>query len=371
MNKLTERIKGVNLGNWLVLERWMNPAMFRGTEALDEYHLPRMMKPELYEERIKTHRIEYICERDFSRIASWGFNLVRIPVPFFIFGDVEPFIGCVEELDKAFNWAEAYGLKILIDLHTAPGCQNAFDNGGMQNILTFTQNENDVPFVYSVLKRLAERYSERKALWGIQILNEPVVEEMYEKMHLAERTETNDPELRAKSKPLTLEFLKKFYTEAYDIMRPILKDDQYIVFHDAFLMTAWKDFMRDERFFNVVLDTHQYLMMLDWAGQADKNVYDEFLENVGKDIEEMEQYFPVVCGEWCVNNKVAADIADKDEQAEYYRYICDKQLEQWNKGSGYIYWSYKTLFDTVNSGLAHTNAWDLGRTMDMGWFTDK
>lgn len=21
-------------------------------------------------------------------------------------------------------------------------------------------------------------------------------------------------------------------------------------------------------------------------------------------------------------------------------------------------------------GLAHTNAWDLGRTMDMGWFTD-
>ena len=28
--------KGVNLGNWLVLEKWMNPAMFADTTAEDE-----------------------------------------------------------------------------------------------------------------------------------------------------------------------------------------------------------------------------------------------------------------------------------------------------------------------------------------------
>ena len=33
-------IKGVNLGNWLVLEKWMNPALFDGTTADDEYYLP-------------------------------------------------------------------------------------------------------------------------------------------------------------------------------------------------------------------------------------------------------------------------------------------------------------------------------------------
>lgn len=27
------KIKGVNLGNWLVLEKWMNPALFEGTTA--------------------------------------------------------------------------------------------------------------------------------------------------------------------------------------------------------------------------------------------------------------------------------------------------------------------------------------------------
>ncbi len=26
-------IKGVNLGNWLVLEKWMSPALFAGTDA--------------------------------------------------------------------------------------------------------------------------------------------------------------------------------------------------------------------------------------------------------------------------------------------------------------------------------------------------
>lgn len=34
------KIKGVNLGNWLVLEKWMNPALFEGTTAEDEYYLP-------------------------------------------------------------------------------------------------------------------------------------------------------------------------------------------------------------------------------------------------------------------------------------------------------------------------------------------
>lgn len=100
------RIKGVNLGNWLVLEKWMNPALFYGTDAEDEYDLPRQLSKEVYEARIMIHRSEYICERDFVTIKSMGINTVRIPVPFFIFGDAKPYIGCVEELDKAFNWAE-------------------------------------------------------------------------------------------------------------------------------------------------------------------------------------------------------------------------------------------------------------------------
>lgn len=42
-------IKGVNLGNWLVLEKWMSPALFEGTTAEDEYYLPRQLTKEVYE----------------------------------------------------------------------------------------------------------------------------------------------------------------------------------------------------------------------------------------------------------------------------------------------------------------------------------
>ncbi|MBQ6550171.1 MAG: cellulase family glycosylhydrolase [Lachnospiraceae bacterium] len=373
MGRLKQNVRGVNLGNWLVLEKWMNPAMFSDTEALDEYHLPRMLPEAVYRERIRTHRNEYITERDFTRIASWGFGLVRIPVPFFIFGDVPPFIGCIEELDKAMSWAEAYGLKVLIDLHTAPGCQNGFDNGGMQNILTFGQDPADVEFVYTVLERLSERYGKRQGLFGIEILNEPMVRAAYEMMHMAERRgETNDPELAAKSEPLTMEFLRSFYDTAYDRMRAFLPEDKAVVIHDAFLLDAWKDFWQDGDHKNVILDTHQYLMMIERPGEgpAGEERYREFLEDVGSRIEEMEKYFPVVTGEWCLSNGAVTRMEDPEERKAFYRFLSDLEIREWNRGSGYIYWSYKLLIDTVNGGAKFTDAWDLGRCRDFGWFTD-
>ena len=32
-------LRGVNLGNWLLLEKWMSPRVFAGTGARDEYTL--------------------------------------------------------------------------------------------------------------------------------------------------------------------------------------------------------------------------------------------------------------------------------------------------------------------------------------------
>ncbi len=85
-------VKGVNLGNWLVLEKWMSPALFDGTTAEDEYYLPSQLSKEVYEARIKIHRAEYITEGDFVRIKAMGLDTVRIPVPYFIFGDRPPAI---------------------------------------------------------------------------------------------------------------------------------------------------------------------------------------------------------------------------------------------------------------------------------------
>jgi len=384
------KVKGVNLGNWLVLEKWMSPALFEGTDAEDEYYLPKKLPPEVYEARIKMHRAEYISERDFVTIRSYGMDAVRIPVPYFIFGDRAPFIGCIEELDKAFNWAEKYGLQILIDLHTAPYGQNGFDNGGISGVCKWAQHPEEVEFELTVLERLAQRYGTRKGLWGIEILNEPVSEGMWEQMNVQERYPAADQEMAAGSGPISLEFLRGFYMEAYDRMRRFMPKEKYVVFHDGFQLKAWKDFMQEEKYVNVVLDTHQYLMMAELDGCA-QNVqgYIKYIEeHYEADIKEMEQYFPVICGEWCLFNSLACGHDTKggqsvlngvdeepqeeispEQKKEIYLALAKAQLKAWNTGSGYFYWSYKLLTDTVNtSGWNGWDAWDLGRCADFGWF---
>lgn len=383
-------IKGVNLGNWLVLEKWMSPALFHGTTAEDEYYLPTQLSPEVYEARIKIHRSEYITERDFVTIKSMGMESVRIPVPYFIFGDRKPFIGCIEELDKAFNWAEKYGLTILIDLHTVPLSQNGFDNGGISGVCKWAQNPDEVEFALSVLERLAKRYGNRKGLFGIQPLNEPITENMWETMDVQNRYAPVDTELAKGSAPITMKFLRQFYLDAYDRISAYMPKDKYVVIHDGFELMAWKDFMQEEKYSNVILDTHQYLMVAEARGcsQTIEGYLKYIREELEPQITEMEKYFPVICGEWCLFNSLACGCDTKggqsvlngvegsqqeslspEEKKEIYETLAKAQLELWEKGSGYFYWSYKLLTDTVNTpGWIGWDSWDMGRCYDFGWF---
>ena len=375
-----EKIKGVNLGNWLVLEKWMSPNLFRGTTAEDEYYLPTQLPAEVYEARISQHREEYITERDFVTIKAIGLEKIRIPVPYFIFGDRPPFIGCIKELDKAFDWAEKYGLQILIDLHTAPDSQNGFDNGGISGVCKFFSEPDEIEFVYTVLERLAERYGQRKGLWGIEILNEPISQMLWDTARIAERYPAVDPEKAAGSKGYDPAELRVFYKTAYDRIMKHLPAEKKVVIHDGFDLMAWKDFMQEPRYANVVLDTHQYLMSAEAMGcEHSVEGYKKFIATCGEQIAEMQKYFPVVCGEWCLSNALVSEVKtghdgteqplSDEEKKEIYNILDRAQKEAWDRGSGYFYWSYKLHVDTAGDPSAEGRAaWDLGRSVDEGWF---
>jgi aryl-phospho-beta-D-glucosidase BglC (GH1 family) len=387
------KVNGVNLGNWLVLEKWMSPGLFDGTDAEDEYWLPRSLTKEVYEARIQIHRSEYITERDFVTIKSWGMDTIRIPVPYFIFGDREPFLGCINELDKAFNWAEKYGLKILIDLHTAPEGQNGFDNGGISGVCKWAQNPLEVEFVLTVLERLAKRYGTRSGLWGIEVLNEPATEAIWEFMNVQKRYPPKDEAMGKGSCGISISFIKQFYREAYKRIRAFMPEEKHVVFHDAFDLSGWKEFFENENFQNIVLDTHQYLMMAEMMGCGQNlNEYLDYIQtHFAKEIEKIQAYVPVICGEWCLFNSLACgwdtkggqtvlngvegsdkEMKSAEEKKEIYQAVAKAQLEAWNKGSGHFYWSYKLLTDTVNtSGWSGWDSWDLGRCVDFGWFPVK
>lgn len=68
---------------------------------------------------------------------SHSLNHVRIPIGYWAFevGPGEPFIqGQLPYLQQAVGWAQSNGLKVIIDLHGAPGSQNGFVHPGVYNL---------------------------------------------------------------------------------------------------------------------------------------------------------------------------------------------------------------------------------------------
>ena len=180
-------------------------------------------------------------------------------MPFFIFGDYPPYLGCIEYLDRAFGWAEKYKIKILIDLHTVPDGQNGFDNGGICGVCKWHKNPAHVEFALTVLEQLTVRYRGRPALWGIEVLNEPISQELWDVIDLPNRYPPRDPEYARGSEPVPTGFLKDFYTAAYRRIRA-QSDDVTIVFHDGFRIREWDGFFTSPQFGRIIVDTHLYLM---------------------------------------------------------------------------------------------------------------
>lgn len=383
-----KKIKGVNLGNWLVLEKWMLPELFEGTGAEDEVWLNRKMNPAELKEKMKEHRDTFITEQDFAFIKEQGIWLLRIPVPYFIFGDRPPFNGCVEYLDKAFDWAEKYGLQILIDLHTVPGSQNGYDNGGLTGVCKWCKNPEEVEFALTVLERLAKRYGQREGLYGIEVLNEPISFLVY--ATAPSTGKAVDKEEAKGSGYVPLPFLENFYRNAYRRLRKILPENKTIVFHDGFRLRHWGKFFRKEHMKNVVLDTHIYIFAMESFVPIHMPwVYQIYIKSQQRLIERIQRDVPVVVGEWCICNKYAEkavsgksaeESSDRSAQADAqdelrkkrYLEIAAMQLQAWESGAGWIYWSYQFKPNRKEPlDEKWKESWDFSRCVENGWIEFK
>ena len=383
-----KKIKGVNLGNWLVLEKWMLPELFEGTGAEDEIWLNRKMNPAELKEKMKEHRDTFITEQDFAFIKEQGIWLLRIPVPYFIFGDRPPFNGCVEYLDKAFDWAEKYGLQILIDLHTVPGSQNGYDNGGLTGVCKWCKNPEEVEFALTVLERLAKRYGQRQGLYGIEVLNEPISFLVY--ATAPSTGKAVDKEEAKGSGYVPLPFLENFYRNAYRRLRKILPENKTIVFHDGFRLRHWGKFFHKEHMKNVVLDTHIYIFAMESFVPIHMPwVYQIYIKSQQRLIERIQRDVPVVVGEWCICNKYAEkavsgksaeESSDRSAQADAqdelrkkrYLEIAAMQLQAWESGAGWIYWSYQFKPNRKEPlDEKWKESWDFSRCVENGWIEFK
>lgn len=373
------RIHGTNLGNWLVLEKWMEPELFRKYGVEDETWMARKVPPEEFAALLKTHRDTYITEDDFRFIAENGLNTVRLPVPYSVFGDRPPLVGCIEYVDKAIEWAEQFGLQVLIDLHTVPHSQNGYDNGGITGVCKWRRYPEEVEFALTVLERLAQRYGKREGLYGIEVLNEPISWIVY--ITAPSTGKAADKEEAKGSGYVPLPFLRDFYTRAYQRIRKYMPTDKTIVFHDGFRCTAWNRFFRKAKFENVALDTHIYIFAMEnFVPIAKPWVYRLYLKACMAQVRKAQKDIPVIVGEWCICNKYADSMAKAvmsqteriAEQKRKYREIALMELNAWRETAGWFYWNYQLLRDRdTPTDESWKESWDLCRCLKNGWLTSE
>lgn len=69
----SDSLRGVNIGGWLILEKWMNPDLFTGpfAEASDQWTFDSTPGAA---EALQNHWSTYFTEADVWTIKSYGFN---------------------------------------------------------------------------------------------------------------------------------------------------------------------------------------------------------------------------------------------------------------------------------------------------------
>lgn len=337
------KIRGVNLGEWLVLEKWMDTSIFENTDSRDEDNLCRVLDKDEKERRFKNHRDTFITENDIAYIRNCGLSSIRLPIPHFLFGDnpgfCYPYVKCIDYVDKLFSWAEKYNLSVLLDLHTAPESQNGYDNGGICAVSKWAQKKENIERTIEVLSLLAERYRNRENFLGLEVLNEPASEEVWERNKRFYTPHDREKSLSSSSVPLPTLF--DFYQNSYDRLRKIMGDDKYIVFHDGFRLMQVKTFIKEGNFKNVLLDTHPYLEMEGVSETTSTfNHLHRILFEWQNNINECQKYVPMIIGEWSLPHNILPSFTP-EERYESYRLMASAQLMTFESAFAYYFWSYK------------------------------
>ena len=186
------KLKGVNLGSWLIWEDWLTP--YDGVEKNEDGVTDHMQVVEKLTERfgeekayelMNTYMDNWITEKDLDEIKALGFNSVRVPFWYrnFYYDDNGRKI-----LDKDGNWdfsrldwvvseCSKRGIYVVLDMHGAVGYQSdAPHNGKLDSCHLFDKTEQGERYrelTAELWTAIAERFRGNPAVAMYDLLNEP------------------------------------------------------------------------------------------------------------------------------------------------------------------------------------------------------
>ncbi|MFS8119817.1 MAG: glycoside hydrolase family 5 protein [Microcoleus sp.] len=328
-------MKGVNLGGWLVLERWIAPSVFHGYASKDEYSL--CLEASLVEAtaRLNKHRSTFITEKHIEQIAKLGLNTVRVPVGYWLFGGVEPFVkGGDKYVEQLFFWADKWDIAVILDFHAAPGSQNGWDHSGKAGELGWYTDPTNIQASISFLEELCQRFGHQKALVGVEVLNEPHWD-------------------------VPIDQLLAYYQRAYEVIRANCHLDVSVIFSDAFRPYEMAKALSRLEMRNIMIDVHLYQLFTDEDRALDLDGHlDKVADHWANELNDISSHVPVLVGEWSA--AMSEDFQMNGQQshrnyslADYQQYF-SAQTELFKRANvSWAYWTARTEDQGVWSFLDH------------------
>ncbi|KAF6759573.1 cytoplasmic protein [Ephemerocybe angulata] len=186
--------RGVNLGSWFVLERWITDTPFRQAAQPASSDLD-IAKGSNAKAILEKHWDTWVTTKEWNWLASVGINSVRIPLGYYhlcgadrsildgtdFYPYYDVYQGAWKRITDAIIAANKKGMTVLIDLHAAPGKQNADSHSGTSNPANFFNDPHNLRrglYAISSLTRLLSTFCASqdpplKNIIGIELLNEP------------------------------------------------------------------------------------------------------------------------------------------------------------------------------------------------------
>eukprot|EP00253_Pinus_taeda_P000728 PITA_00728 len=295
-----------------------------------EFQISNGYGPEKATQVLNEHRSTFITEDDFVFMSKNGISAVRIPVGWWIASDPKPpapFVGgSLACLDKAFSWAQNHDIKVIIDLHAAPGSQNGYEHSGTRDgFIEWSESQENIDKSLSVIDFLAARYAAHPALLGIELLNEP------------------------RSPAVSLNNVTDYYSRGYDIVRKY-SSSAYVIMCNRIGSADPKElFQMNNGLSRTVVDVHYYNLFDDatFKNMTVQQNIDYIKTTRAQTLQSLvSANGPLIfVGEWVDEWEL-----NSATQSDYQRYG-DAQLQVYGEASfGWAYWTLR------NIGSRH---WDL------------
>mmetsp|Transcript_87653 Transcript_87653/g.272404 ORF Transcript_87653/g.272404 Transcript_87653/m.272404 type:complete len:549 (+) Transcript_87653:534-2180(+) len=336
-------IRGVNLGNWFLIEKWMAASLFSDEagrkledecRTMDEYGLMSLLGPSAGRTKMEQHWSSWITEEDVAWMAGHGVNAVRVPFGYWMVFPTPPFVpGQLKYLERLFQWCEKHSMGILLDFHGLKGSQTGTPTSGNcggcgrescgETWLRFLDEQE---LNLEVIRRLVVRFSSSPSYLGFAVANEV-------------------------SSKVDRQELMSFYQRAYDTVR---RQDRYalVVFYGTFSpsLYPWDNFEQ------ALVDVHVYFGWGFGTPTVDQHAN---LLRARRAVAQV--HWPVLVGEWSLAANGHQTLSwEPPRRDAFFDRFARMQLQAWETHStGWFYWSYKTRF--------HNSTWNYRDMCEVGW----